>query len=235
MEAGARHIALVGRNNLHGTEVRDALSNAGPTRVDFFQADVRNSATACRIATQAREALGRIDVLINAAASNRLPALAHRIPIEEMPGIFSDIVLPPLLMSHAVLPMMRAQASGCILNIASDAAKTPTPGESVIGAAMAAIVMYTQTVAMEAKRDGVRVNVLTPSLIGGTGTAERLYADEFSARLLAGEVTIRRLVRRSRASDRVTPTGRATVRRGLPMRRSPTIFGIAILAQHGDR
>jgi NAD(P)-dependent dehydrogenase (short-subunit alcohol dehydrogenase family) len=78
---------------------------------------------------------------------------------------------------------MRAQSSGCIINVASDAAKVPTPGESVIGAAMAAIVVFSRTAAMEAKRDGVRVNVLTPSLVEGTGTAERLFADEFSARL----------------------------------------------------
>jgi len=39
---------------------------------------------------------------------------------------------------------MRAQKSGLIINIASDAAKVATPGESVIGAAMAAIVMFRQ-------------------------------------------------------------------------------------------
>ena len=57
---------------------------------------------------------------------------------------------------------------GCIINVASDAAKFPTPGESVIGAAMAGIVMFSKTLAMEAKRRQIRVNVVTPSLVTGT-------------------------------------------------------------------
>ena len=43
--------------------------------------------------------------------------------------------------------------------------------------------MFTRTLAMEAKRDGIRVNVLTPSLVAGTGTARRLFDDAFSAAL----------------------------------------------------
>jgi NAD(P)-dependent dehydrogenase (short-subunit alcohol dehydrogenase family) len=69
------------------------------------------------------------------------------------------------------------------VNIASDAGKLATPGESIIGAAMAAIVMFSRTLAIEAKRDGIRVNVLTPSLIAGTATTERILAEGFSQKL----------------------------------------------------
>jgi 2-hydroxycyclohexanecarboxyl-CoA dehydrogenase len=69
--------------------------------------------------------------------------------------------MAPLLMCSAVLPSLRAQKSGLIIKIASDAAKVATPGESIIGGVMAAIVMFSRTLAMEAKRDGVRVNALT--------------------------------------------------------------------------
>jgi NAD(P)-dependent dehydrogenase (short-subunit alcohol dehydrogenase family) len=70
-----------------------------------------------------------------------------------------------------------------IINIASDAAKLATPGESVIGAAMAAIVMFTRALAIEAKRDGIRVNALTPSLLSGTPGADRVMAEGFSKKL----------------------------------------------------
>jgi 2-hydroxycyclohexanecarboxyl-CoA dehydrogenase len=43
--------------------------------------------------------------------------------------------------------------------------------------------MFSRTVAMEAKRDGIRVNAITPSLVEGTGVSERLFQDEFSSRL----------------------------------------------------
>src|SRR5581483_1771644 len=126
---------------------------------------------------------GQIDVLVNAAAPAHVPALFRSTPAERLADILNDIVLPTLLMSRLVLPSMREQRGGCIINVASDAAKVPTPGEAVIGAAMSAIVTFTRTLALEAKRDGVRVNALTPSLITGTRTAEQLFADEFSARL----------------------------------------------------
>jgi NAD(P)-dependent dehydrogenase (short-subunit alcohol dehydrogenase family) len=82
-----------------------------------------------------------------------------------------------------VLPWLAAQGSGAIVNVASDAAKVPTPGEVVIGAAMAAIVTFTRTLAVEAKRDGIRVNAVTPSLIEGTATGDRAMAGGFSKKL----------------------------------------------------
>ncbi len=54
-----------------------------------------------------------------------------------------------LYMCAAVLPFMRPRRNGVIINLALDAAKAATPGESVIGAGMAAIVMFTRTLAME--------------------------------------------------------------------------------------
>jgi NAD(P)-dependent dehydrogenase (short-subunit alcohol dehydrogenase family) len=67
--------------------------------------------------------------------------------------------------------------------MASDAAKIPTPGESVIGAAMAGIVMFTRGLAVEAKRDGIRANVITPSMTSGTEHYERVMADPFAGKM----------------------------------------------------
>jgi NAD(P)-dependent dehydrogenase (short-subunit alcohol dehydrogenase family) len=72
-----------------------------------------------------------------------------------------------------------------IINIASDAGKVPTPGESVIGGAMAAITMFSRTLAMEAKRRHIRVNAITPSLVNNTLTFKRVTEDGFSAKLFA--------------------------------------------------
>jgi len=180
---GAPRLVLVGRDSERAAAVRDELRAQSECEVHFVAADVTDVEGALLVAKEAQRHLQRVDVLINAAAGTHLPTLLHDSPVQTLPGILTDIALPPLLMTRAVLPLMRAQSSGCIINVASDAAKVPTPGESIIGAAMAAIVVFSRTVAMEAKRDGVRVNVLTPSLVEGTGTAERLFADEFSARL----------------------------------------------------
>jgi 2-hydroxycyclohexanecarboxyl-CoA dehydrogenase len=183
IDGGAPRLVLVGRDRERGAVVCDDLRARSQAEVHFVAADVTDVEGALLVATEAQRHLHRIDVLINAAAAVHLPTLLHDNPIDSLPGILTDIALPPILMTRAVLTLMRAQNSGCIINVASDAAKVPTPGESIIGAAMAAIVAFSRTAAMEAKRDGVRVNALTPSLVEGTGTAERLFADDFSARL----------------------------------------------------
>jgi NAD(P)-dependent dehydrogenase (short-subunit alcohol dehydrogenase family) len=86
-------------------------------------------------------------------------------------------------MTHAALPAMRERRSGSVINIASDAAKVATPGETIIGAAMAAIVMFSRAAALEAKREGVRINVLTPSLIANTPGSAWIATDPFSSRM----------------------------------------------------
>ena len=44
--------------------------------------------------------------------------------------------------------------------------------------------MFSRALAIEMKREGIRVNVVTPSLVAGTGTTERVSADAFSARIV---------------------------------------------------
>ena len=70
-------------------------------------------------------------------------------PIEAIQERLNELILPPLHMMHAVLPAMRTQKSGAILNVASDAAKVATPSETLIGAAMAAILTFSKAAALE--------------------------------------------------------------------------------------
>jgi NAD(P)-dependent dehydrogenase (short-subunit alcohol dehydrogenase family) len=181
-ESGVRRIAIIGRNADRGARAVASIAASGST-VKFIQADANYPDQARRAGEDAASHLGNIDVLINSTAGLFNPELFHDIPLDDIPQIVTQQLMAPLLMCAVILPSMRAQKSGLIINIASDAAKIATPGESVIGAAMAAIVMFSRTLAMEAKRDGVRVNALTPSLVQGTATAERILAKGFSQRL----------------------------------------------------
>jgi NAD(P)-dependent dehydrogenase (short-subunit alcohol dehydrogenase family) len=184
--AGVPRLVLIGRDVERGRAACAAVREGAPeAAVEFISADGNDPEQAERAAARAQNLAGPIDVLVNATAGPYLPRLLIDTPLEDVPAIVAQQALAPLLMTRAMLPAMRAQGGGCIINIASDAAKVATPGEALIGAAMAAIVMFSRTVAMEAKRDGVRVNVLTPSLVEGTGVSERLFQDEFSTRLFS--------------------------------------------------
>ena len=137
------------------------------------------------VMAEAMKRLGRIDVLVNSTGGNDLPRLLFRTPPVEIPGILERRLFAQILSCASALPFMRAAGGGTIINIASDAGKIPTPGESVIGAAMAGIVMFTRALALESKRDCIRVNVLTPSMTSGTEHYDKVMADPFAGRLFA--------------------------------------------------
>lgn len=179
--AGVRRVALLARDTGRGeaaaAEVRSRFPEA---QVLFLPTDASDPNQVQAAVDRTHEALGAIDVLVSSVTGTYRPELLHRTPASDLAPILLGQALPPMLLTRAVLPVMQEQGGGSIVNIASDAAKVATPGESVLGAAMAAIVMFSRVTAIEAKRNGIRVNAVTPSLIAGTLTAERVLEDGFS-------------------------------------------------------
>lgn len=179
-EHGAR-VILLGRNDERGAAACAAVRERVPDgEVEFIRADTLDPAAATIAEQRCRDRLGAIDVLVTTVGPSAPPRLVHTIPIEDVAPRIQEILLPAIHMIHASLPGMRARRSGSIIAVASDAAKLATPGETLVGAAMAAIVMYCKAAALEAKREGVRINMLTPSLIGNTPGAALIAGEPFS-------------------------------------------------------
>ncbi|MCU1614668.1 MAG: family NAD(P)-dependent oxidoreductase [Frankiales bacterium] len=184
LDAGVRRLALLSRSPERGLAARDRLREHCPdATIEFVAVDVDDLDQVTRAIEKAHTALGSIDVLLSSVTAQYRPELLHRIDPNDITRILTAQALPPMYLTRTVLPIMQEQGGGSIVLVASDAAKVATPGESVLGAAMAAIVMFSRTVAIEAKRNGVRVNAVTPSLIAGTATAERVLTDGFSKAL----------------------------------------------------
>jgi 2-hydroxycyclohexanecarboxyl-CoA dehydrogenase len=176
--------ALLGRNADRGRVACDGVRERVPcAAVEFVRVDATSPVAAVDAARIVLARLGAIDVLVCTTGPSHPPQLLARVPIEAIQERLNELILPPLHMMHAVLPAMRTQKSGAILNVASDAAKVATPGETLIGAAMAAILTFSKAAALEEKRSGIRINVLTPSLIAGTPGAALISADPFSAKM----------------------------------------------------
>lgn len=180
--AGVPRLVIVARDPVRGTEARDLLAATGAD-VAFISADLVRAEEAERIAVEARSILGDIDVLVTSTVATSRPELFRDIAPRDIAQMVDELLLPTMHTVSAVAAIMREQRRGAIVTVASDAGKTATPGESVIGACKAAIIMFTRTVAIEGKRDGIRANVVTPSLVMGTASTERILSDGFSAKL----------------------------------------------------
>jgi 2-hydroxycyclohexanecarboxyl-CoA dehydrogenase len=183
--AGVPRIAIAGRDPGRGAAAAARVRDVG-AECTFYATDATDTTAAARTAEAAAGFLGGgIDIFVNTTAPRVRPTPFSKVAADDIEGLLTELILPPMRMAHAVLPTMRQQRSGVIINMASDAAKTATPGEALIGAAMAAIVMFTRTLAIEEKRYGIRANVVTPSLISGTGLTDYLLDDGFSGKLFA--------------------------------------------------
>ena len=192
--AGVPRIGINGRDAARGARAQAAVLAQVPTaRVEFFAGDCNNADQARSVCEGARAAFGSVDVLVNSTVGPYGPKLFHNIDFEELQTIVLKQLMAPILTSRRVWPWMRERKMGVIVNIASDAGKVATPGESVLGAAMAGIIMFSRGLAIEGKRDGIRVNCLTPSIIEGTITYGNVMADEFSGKLFGKAVKLAQL------------------------------------------
>jgi 2-hydroxycyclohexanecarboxyl-CoA dehydrogenase len=176
-------IVINSRDAARGEAACARLREAAPhAAVSFVAADVSDKPSVVDFMTQAREWLGGpIDVLVNSAGGDFVPGLFHETSLEAIDDAIRQWLLSTMYCCRIALPQM--SDGGAIINVASDAAKVPTPGEAVVGAAMAGVAMLSRTLAMEAKRRRIRVNVVTPSLVRGTQTYERVTEGGFSAKL----------------------------------------------------
>ena len=102
-----------------------------------------------------------IDILVNNAGWDRFQNFVDTRP-EDWEELIAVNLRGPLNMHHLVAPGMMSRGWGRIVNIASDAARVGSSGESVYSACKGGIVAFSKTLARELARKGVTVNVVCP-------------------------------------------------------------------------
>lgn len=180
---GAQHVAVVGRNADRGAGAQRLVEREGVEAL-YIRGDASQVDDVPQIVARAVDAMGGLDLMVNAVAPIGSMGPIDQMPAHDMVELLTGLVVPPMLMTREAIKVMR-DSGGSIINIASDAAKVPTPGEAAVGGAMAAIAMFSRTAALEAKRYGIRINVLTPSLVLETGTAARIEELPFAAKIFS--------------------------------------------------
>ncbi len=117
------------------------------------------SARACVAAVLARA--GRLDVLVNNAGVDRLGGVEET-TIDEMKWLFETNFYGAVRMMQAVLPQMRAQRGGTIINISSLAGLGGAPFQGVYAASKGALENLTESLLYEVQPLGIRVALVEP-------------------------------------------------------------------------
>ena len=167
-EGMARRFAAEGAkvvvNDIHeanGRRVAADVAARGGTAT-FVRADVAKAADVNALAAATLSAYGRIDILVNNAGTTHRNGPMLDVPEEAFDRIFAVNVKALYLAALAVVPVMRRQGGGCIVNTASTAALRPRPGLTWYNASKGAVVTMTKSMAVELAPDRIRVNCLCP-------------------------------------------------------------------------
>jgi 2-hydroxycyclohexanecarboxyl-CoA dehydrogenase len=185
-EAGVPRVAICGRDEARGAGAVAGISHRAPRcDIRFFRADLGRPDQAKVLVSAVVEMFGALDILVTSIPGHLSPQPFHTVPLEAFDEQIQSHIGSVFQTCHAAMPHLIEREGGAIINLASDAAKVATPGEAIQGACKAAVVMLSRTLALEAARFGIRVNVITPSIVKDTAAYQRVMASEFSQRLFA--------------------------------------------------
>lgn len=138
---------------------------AGPGRQPFemLALDVTDDASVQAAVRTLIEREGRIDLLVNNAGFGVAPAGAEESSLEQAQAIFDTNFFGVVRMTRAVVPHMRRQAGGRIINIGSVLGFLPMPYGALYAATKHAVEGYSESLDHELRSRGIRVSVIEPA------------------------------------------------------------------------
>jgi NAD(P)-dependent dehydrogenase (short-subunit alcohol dehydrogenase family) len=169
-EATARRLAAEGAHvvvadvNAEGAEHMVETIIAAGGRASACPTDIANPDAVERMVRQATDVCGRLDVLHNNATSGTMGRV-HETSIADWNRTLAVNLTGHFLAMRAAIPVMLAQRSGAIVNMASVAALVAEAGLGAYSAAKAGLIALTRNVAAEYGRHGIRANCICPGAI----------------------------------------------------------------------
>jgi 3-oxoacyl-[acyl-carrier protein] reductase len=158
---------VVNDMNPTGQRVVDVITQQGGSAI-YVSGDVSKRADVKAMVAKAVKQFGRVDIMVNNAGVTHKNQPMLNVPEEMFDKIFAVNVKAIYLAALEVVPLMRQQGGGAIINTASTAGLRPRPGLTWYNASKGAVITMTKSMAAELAPDKIRVNCLCP-VAGATG------------------------------------------------------------------
>ncbi|MGE0041183.1 MAG: SDR family oxidoreductase [Vicinamibacterales bacterium] len=192
--AAGHQVVFTGRN----TELIEKVEHETGAR--GIAADVAKAADNARVVEACELGMGGVDVLINNAGVG-YSAEIGALDVDRMRKLFEINVFGMVDLTNRIAPLMKAQGSGDIVNLASTSGMKGGKGATAYAASKWAIRGITQCWQAELRPHGIRVTSICPSEVqtdwmGRTGrnNPNKLYADDIAATIMAGLSMPRRVL-----------------------------------------
>lgn len=160
---------------VYGTSRRGGDAGGRPFRM--LSLDVTSDASVDAAVGSVMQAEGRIDLLVNNAGFGVAPAGAEESSIGQAQAIFDTNFFGIARMVRAVVPHMRAQGSGRVINIGSVLGFLPMPYMALYSATKHAVAGYSESLDHELRKQGIRVSVVEPAYINTPFDANLMQPD----------------------------------------------------------
>ncbi|MGB0411758.1 MAG: SDR family oxidoreductase [Pikeienuella sp.] len=154
-EEGAR--VVVADLNVDGAhEIAAEINGLG------MQVDVADGASVAAMVDATLGAYGRLDILINNAGTTHYPAPLEEVTEQDFDKVFAVNCKSVFLTAQNIVPVMKKQGQGAILNVASTAGVSPRPRLNWYNASKGWMNTATKAMAVELAPQGIRVNAINP-------------------------------------------------------------------------
>ena len=168
-------------------------------KAEFFAVDMTDEASINAFAEAVQAKIGAVDILINGAGWGQTRPFW-----ETTPELWEKLValnfVGPMKLVKALLPRMLERGSGKIVNIASDAGRVGSLGETVYSGAKGGLIAFTKSLARETARYNINVNCVCP---GPTETPLLFAVPEKHLELFKKAIPFRRFGKPSEVADAV--------------------------------
>jgi 2-hydroxycyclohexanecarboxyl-CoA dehydrogenase len=139
----------------------EALKKEGNGKIDFVAVDMAKPESIRAAAAEVLKKYPRVDVLVNAAGWGDIQPYMQNTP-DFIDRVIAINLAGPAHLTQALLPPMIAANGGKIVNIASDAGRVGSGGETVYAGAKGGLIAFTKSLAREVARYSINVNCVCP-------------------------------------------------------------------------
>jgi len=162
--------------------------------VDYVACDVTNDLAVDAAAREVLAKAGRIDLLVNNAGVGLVGA-AEESSIDQAKSMFDVNLFGAIRMTKAVLPSMRQQRSGRIVNISSVLGLIPSPFSALYASSKHAIEGYSESLDHEVRGSGIRVVLVEPAYTRTGFDSNSLVADQLNDHYAAARANAEAVLR----------------------------------------
>jgi NAD(P)-dependent dehydrogenase (short-subunit alcohol dehydrogenase family) len=163
---------------VYGTSRRGGAGAGHAARpLEMLALDVTSDDSVAALVAEVMRRHGRIDLLVNNAGLGVAPAAAQESSIEQGQALFDTNFFGIVRMTRAVVPQMRRQGEGRIINISSVLGFVSMPYAALYCATKHAVEGYSESLDQELRTLGVRVSLIEPAYIKTPFDANQLQPD----------------------------------------------------------